>query len=342
MSTAGSGDFLARLELEHPLVQAGMGGGVAGGELAGAVSAAGALGTVGMMSPRAFAAALERAKQLAPGRPIAANLLVRFIRRAHVRACQEARASLVVFHGGLSARWMNELRAGGTPVLITVGTPQEARRALAAGADGLVAQGSEAGGHLLGVEPLQQALAGVLEIAQEAPVFAAGGVADASDLRRLLDAGSTAAVAGTRFLLTEESRAHPVYKERLLAAQETLTTLLFGLGWPFRHRVIANGATERWCRGDELGPQAVRVGERLTAPVARLAPLGVVGAMATWQRPGVPLFSPALPLAGMPDRAVDSTALYAGETVGRLDDVIPAAEAVARLTRPEQAMADVS
>jgi hypothetical protein len=57
-----------------------------------------------------------------------------------------------------------------------------------------------------------------------------------------------------------------------------------------------------------------------------------MGALAVRQRPGIPLFSPSLPLAGMPDRAVDSTALYAGETVGRLHDVIPAARAVEQLT----------
>jgi NAD(P)H-dependent flavin oxidoreductase YrpB (nitropropane dioxygenase family) len=335
MSTPAGGELLARLELEHPLKQAGMAGGVAGGRLAGAVSAAGALGTVGMMSPQRFSAELLSAKERALGHPVAANLLVPYIRRAHVRACLERGVALVVLHGGLSVRWMSRLRDGGAPVFVTVGTAREARRALAAGADGLVVQGSEAGGHLLGVEPLQSALARVLEVAPGAPVFAAGGVADASDVRRLLDAGATAAVAGTRFVLTEESRAHPAYKERLVSAEETLTTLLFGLGWPLRHRVIANEATERWCRQDKLGPRPVRVAERVAAPLGRLVPLGALGALAALQRPSLPLYSPAVPLAGMPDRSVDSTALYAGETVGRLNDVIPAAEAVARLTRPE-------
>jgi len=88
----------------------------------------------------------------------------------------------------------------------------------------------------------------------DCPVLAAGGVADAVDVRRLLDAGAAAAVAGTRFLLTEESAAHGEYKRRVLAAEETLSTMLFGLGWPLRHRVISNAATERWCRADELGP----------------------------------------------------------------------------------------
>jgi nitronate monooxygenase len=61
-------------------------------------------------------------------------------------------------------------------------------------------------------------------------------------------------------------------------------------------------------------------------------PLDMLGKLVVHQRAGLPLFTPALPLAGMPEHTVDSSALYAGETVSRLDDVIPAEEAVARLT----------
>src|SRR5579859_5571729 len=112
--------FLERLGLKYPLVQAGMGGGVAGGELAGAVSAAGALGTVGLMGPPAFAQALATAREIAPGRPIAANLLVPFIRTAHIAACAEAAVPLVVLHGGLSVGAMRRLQEGRAQVFITV------------------------------------------------------------------------------------------------------------------------------------------------------------------------------------------------------------------------------
>jgi nitronate monooxygenase len=329
-------DFLDRFALERAVVQAGMAGGVAGGELAGAVSAAGALGTVGMMAPRAFAAALADARRRAPGRPVAANLLVPFIKRAHLQACLEAKVALVVLHGGLSLMWMGRLRERGVAVFVTVGTRREALRALGSGADGLVLQGSEAGGHLLGVEQLGHSLSGVLDAAGRAPVMAAGGVADAQDVRRLLDAGACAAVAGTRFLLTEESAAHPVYKRRLLAANETLVTLLFGLGWPLRHRVIPNRATERWCTDNELGPRWVRLAGRLSAPLTRAVPLDAMGALARHQRPGMPLFTPALHVAGMPDRAAEHTALYAGESVSRMHEIIPAAQAVAQLTPAER------
>jgi nitronate monooxygenase len=323
--------FLERIGLDHPVVQAGMGGGVAGGELAGAVSAAGGLGTVGMMAPTAFGAALAEARRRAPGRPVAANLMVPFLRRAHVQACIDAKTALVVLHGGSSPRWMSALQAGGVPVFCTVGTAEQARAALADGADGLVVQGLEAGGHLVAVAPLATALPKVLAVAGPAPVLAAGGVADAQDVRRLLDAGAAAAVAGTRFLLTDESRAHPEYKRRVLAAQRTIRTLLFGFGWPLPHRVVPNACTDRWCSTDELGPSWNRRLGRLSAPLGRALPLGATGAMIRLQRAAWPVFTPALPLVGMPDSSVDRAALYAGETIHRIADLIPAAEAVARL-----------
>ncbi len=330
--TPGTDSFLNDLGIECPVVQAGMGGGVAGGELAGAVSAAGGLGTVGMMAPRALAAAMREARRVAPGHPVAVNLLVPFIGQAHVDACVEGDATLVVLHGGLSRRWVASLRERGLKVFVTVGTPQQAIAALAAHATGLVVQGVEAGGHLLGVEPIERALPTVLDVAGDVPVIAAGGVADARDVGRLLDLGAAAAIAGTRFLLTEESAAHPEYKRRVVEAERTLATLLFGIGWPLRHRVIPNAATERWCSTTELGPHIARLAGWLSAPVGRLTPLDAMGRLVALQRPGMPFFSPALPLAGMSSDTVDRTALYAGETASRLHDIVSAAQAVERLT----------
>jgi NAD(P)H-dependent flavin oxidoreductase YrpB (nitropropane dioxygenase family) len=284
------------------------------------------------MAPRPFASALEDARRWAPGRPVAANLLAPFTRRAHVDACIELGAALVVFHGGLPRRWLAPLQAAGLPVFATVGTADEARASLAAGVDGLVVQGLEAGGHLVGAEPVAAALAQVLDVAGDAvPVMAAGGVADAADVRTLLDSGACAAVAGTRFLLTDESAAHPAYQARVLTAQSTMVTTLFGVGWPMRHRVVANAATQRWCSRDELGPRWVRQISRATAVAGRHLPLSALDPLAARQRVGIPLFTPALPLAGMPAESVERSALYAGETLHRIDAVLPAEQAVAKL-----------
>src|SRR3954468_5569935 len=93
--------FGERIGLEHPVVQAGMGGGLAGAELAAAVSGAGGLGTVGILpAPDAFAQELRRARAMTRGKPLGANLLLPFARSAHVEACLAARVDAVVMFCG--------------------------------------------------------------------------------------------------------------------------------------------------------------------------------------------------------------------------------------------------
>jgi nitronate monooxygenase len=215
-------------------------------------------------------------------------------------------------------------------VLQTVGTVAEAKRAFAEGTDGVIVQGIEAGGHLVGVEPARAALERVLSLSSSKPVLIAGGIADAADKRRALDAGAAAVVAGTRFLLTSECAAHPLYKERVLQATRTIETQLFGLGWPMRHRVVPNAATERWCKGDRLAPAPLRVLHAASAPLSKL-PMSLMSSTIRTQRPEIPLFGPAAPLKGMPERLVDASALYAGDTALRIDSLVSAAEAVALL-----------
>jgi nitronate monooxygenase len=216
-------------------------------------------------------------------------------------------------------------------VLCTVGNLAQAEAALAAGVDGLVVQGVEAGGHLMGNEPLRTLLPRIRQLGNF-PILAAGGMADFRDVQAALDAGANAAVAGTRFLLTNESRAHPAYKQRVRTATRTVRTMLFGIGWPLAHRVVPNAATDRWSDPTGEVPAWLRHVQRASSPLARILPLRASGAMASLQRARMPLFGPALPLAGMPDSLVETTALYAGETARTIDDVIPASDAVARLS----------
>lgn len=325
-------DLLDRLALEHPVVQAGMGGGLSGAALAGAVSRAGGLGTVGILAdPQKLHSELRRARALAPGRPVAANLLAPFARRAHAQACIDAGADAVVLFCGSRPDLVGPLRDAGVLVLQQVGTAAQARQALQDGADGLIAQGVEAGGHLLGVEPSLDFLPRALDVAGPRPVLVAGGIAEAADVQRALDAGAAAAVAGTRFLLTEECAAHPEYKRRVLGAQRTVATYLFGTGWHERHRVVPNAATDRWCRRDPLGPVAVRALNRAAAPMLRRLPPGAALAVLRHQSPRVPLLGPYALLDGMDERLVEATPLYAGESAARITDVVPAEQAVRAL-----------
>jgi nitronate monooxygenase len=325
-------DVLDRLRLEVPVVQAGMGGGLAAGALAGAVSAAGALGTVGILPPDPLAGQVRAARERAPGRPVAVNLLLPFVTRRHAAVCADIRPDVVVLFCGFDRALVEQLKAIGILVLHQVGSVPAAKRALDDGADGLIVQGVEAGGHVLATEPLSGTLPAVLRLARGKPVLAAGGIIDAEGVRAVLSAGADAAVAGTRFLLTEECGAHPAYQRRVLQARETVLTRLFGLGWRDPHRVVPNAAVRRWCREDGSERRLPRQLSTVLFPVARRVPVSQAARLARLQRVSIPLFSPAALLSGQDERLVEVTPLYAGAAASRISAVVPAAEAVGLLT----------
>jgi len=247
--------------LDAPVVQAGMGA-VARHELAAAVSDAGGLGTIaGARAP--IAAEITAARRLT-GTPIAVNLLLPFLRPGDAEAAAAADA-IVTF-------WGTPRRLAANTWIHQCGSVEEAKAAAAAGADAVIAQGVEAGGHVRGSMPMLELLERV-RAAVRIPVLAAGGIIDAEGARAALDVGAIAVIAGTRFLLSDESRAHPDYKQRCLDASETILTELFGLGWPDApHRVIPNDATRRWLRDDPRGPRWIRAANRISARLARRIP----------------------------------------------------------------------
>jgi NAD(P)H-dependent flavin oxidoreductase YrpB (nitropropane dioxygenase family) len=316
-------DPIEALALDVPVVQAGMGGGLSRHELAAAVSEAGGLGTIAVSGAAAIRAEIAKARALTD-RPIAVNLLLPFARREWFSAAGDADV-VVTFWGRPRRRaagfWMHQC-----------GSVAEAREARAAGADALILQGVEAGGHVRGSLPALE----LLERAQRAlpadcPLLLAGGIADQGDVQRALDAGASAAVAGTRFLLSEESRAHPEYRERLLAAESTILTVVCGAGWPAPHRVVSNAATAHWLTKDPRGPLVNRLLNRLLAPGARYVPSGLQRRMALAQHPTGRLLSPLGPTDDGPATLLDAGPLYAGQTVARIDEVRPAAELVRAL-----------
>jgi nitronate monooxygenase len=318
-------ELLERLGVEHPVVQAGMGGGLAGHELAAAVSGAGGLGTIGILPVGALRDSIAAARERAEGKPIAVNLLLPFARRAHFEAAGGADA-VVTF-------WGRPRRPAAGVCVHQCGSVEEARAARAAGADAVIAQGVEAGGHVRGTTPALE----LLEQARAAlgpgyPVLVAGGMADAADVATALEAGAAAAVLGTRFLMTPESGALEAYKQRLIESEETVLTELFGAGWPRApHRVISNEATERWLGRDRRGPRWVRALQTAASPPLGQVPLERQGRLARLQRANRPLLGPFAPVAGAPN-LLDAGPLYAGESVARIHDLRPAAELVAELS----------
>jgi nitronate monooxygenase len=309
--------LLERLGVELPVVQAGMGGGLSRHELAAAVSEAGGLGTIAVNGATAIRRELAAARALT-GRPLAVNVLLPFARRDWFEAAAEADV-VVTFWGRPRRRtpgvWLHQC-----------GSVEEARAAQAAGADGVIVQGVEAGGHVRGTTPAPELLERVrAALPPEYPVLLAGGIAEPADVRAALEAGATAAVAGTRFLLSEESRAHALYKERLLEADETVLTDLFGAGWPAPHRVVPNSAVRA------ARPRGSRLLNRLLAPGACFTPPSLQLRMMRAQRPGGRILTPAGPTDDGPATLVEAGALYAGETVARIAEIRPAGALVREL-----------
>lgn len=301
-----------------------MGGGLSRHELAAAVSEAGGLGTIAVNGAAVIERELRAARKLT-GRPVAANILLPFARRDWFEAAAAADA-VVTFWGRPKRRtpgiWLHQC-----------GSVAEARAAHAAGADAAIVQGVEAGGHVRGAAPALELLERVrAELPAGFPLLLAGGIAEQGDVREALAAGACAAVAGTRFLLSEESRAHPGYTQRLLAAEETILTELFGLGWPAPHRVVPNAATAHWLGSDPRGPRLNRTLNRLSGTGARYMPTSLQIRLARAQRPTSRLLTPNGPTDDGFPTLVDAGPLYAGQTIARIHDIRPAAKLVADLT----------
>jgi nitronate monooxygenase len=314
--------LLERLGVEVPVVQAGMGGGIARHELAAAVSEAGGLGTIGTDDAPVLERELQKARALTD-KPVAVNLLLPFTTAAHWRVARRADA-VVTF-------WGRPLRRSPGVWLHQCGSLQEALTARAAGADGVIVQGVEAGGHVRGTQPAAELLAEVrAAVGPDYPVLRAGGIAEAQDVRQAIADGADAAVLGTRFLMSDECRATPAYKQRLMESRETVLNQLFCTGWPSATtRVLWNEACERWLDDDGHEPTWVRALQTTLSVLPRRA----LEPLVPLQRPELPLFSPYAPTTSMPKALLDAGALYAGETVARLHDIRPAGELVRELAR---------
>jgi nitronate monooxygenase len=320
----GRVDLLDRLGIEKPVVQAGMGGGISRHELAATVSDAGGLGTIAVNGATGIERELVAARALTD-RPIAINVLLPFARRKWFEAA--AAADVVVTFWGRPRR-----RTGGTWIH-QCGSVEETLVAHAAGADAAIVQGVEAGGHVRGSEPALELLERArAALPRDFPLLLAGSIAERADVERGLEAGAVATVTGTRFLLSDESRAHPEYKRRLLDADETLLTELFGLAWPAPHRVVPNAATERHLSGDGRVPALNRALNHLSAPGARFTPASIQQRLIRNQRPGSRMLTPQGPTDDGPVTLLDAGPLYAGQTIARIADIRPAAEIVADLT----------
>ncbi|MFV8053495.1 NAD(P)H-dependent flavin oxidoreductase [Mycobacterium sp. 48b] len=220
-----------------PIVNAPMGG-VAGGRLASAVSAAGGLGMVGMgSSATADQLAAELAQLDAPRFGIGLVHWVAQDRPDLFDVALAARPALLSVSFGQDWDWVRRAHDEGLTVTTQVATVDAARRAVDAGVDVLVARGAEGGGHgepTMGTLPL---LAEVLDTV-DVPVIAAGGISSARAVAAVLAAGAGAAWVGTVFAACSEALTPTGARDALLAAEGEATELTTeydvaaGYRWP--------------------------------------------------------------------------------------------------------------
>jgi NAD(P)H-dependent flavin oxidoreductase YrpB (nitropropane dioxygenase family) len=235
--------------IEVPIVLAPMGGAVTP-NLAAAVSRAGALGMLPLTwTPPEQIAAVVEATRLHTDRPFGANLGLAWDQHERLATTLEAGVRVVSFFWGDASGLIGEARDGGALVFVTVGTADEGRAAADAGADVIVAQGWEAGGHVWGTVSTLALVPRVVDAVWPVPVVAAGGIADGRGLAAVLALGAAGAWVGTRFLAASEADIHPDYRRRILAAGEadTFYGTLFDRGWPDApHRTLRNSTIDAW------------------------------------------------------------------------------------------------
>ena len=205
-----------------------------------------------------------------------------------------------------------KIKGAGAKLICQVQSLAQAKAAAASGADILVAQGTEAGGHGAARSTLTL-VPEIVDSLPEVPVVAAGGIADGRGLAAVMMLGAEGALMGTRFYASQEAQGHPDAKRRIVEASgdDTLRSIVFDISrrnvWPapYTGRVIRNAHAERW-----FGREVELMQHREEAQ--RYAEARERGDF-------------------------DIAAVIAGEAVGLIHEVLPAAEIVSRVVSEAQA-----
>jgi nitronate monooxygenase len=306
--------------LVYPIFQAPFGPSYTSPDLAAAVSNAGAMGTLALSGSTPEAAReLNTNVRALTKRAFIANYLLASD-PVSLPAALDAGAPVVQFSWGLPTKEMiSAVRSAGAKLGVQIGNAKGARAALDLGADYIVCQGTEAGGHVQSSTSLYDLLPKVLDEAQNTPVLAAGGIGNGQKIRRALLANASGAVLGTRFVATQESRAHSEFKNAILKAnaRDTALSVCFQDGWPgATHRALRNGTFVRW-EAAGYPPVGKRPGE---GDVLATRPDGTKVLRYNSSSPGRDL-----------EGVITELAMYAGESVDDITDLPSAGELVARL-----------
>jgi nitronate monooxygenase len=261
------------LGIEHPILLAPMGS-AAGGKLAAAVTNAGGLGLVG--SGYADANAVRRELTEAGNTRVGIGFILWALEKnpQALDVALDAKPAAVMLSFGDPTPFTARIRDAGCKIICQVQTLRQAKEAAAAGADVIIAQGRDAGGHSGTTRGTMGLVPAVVDAVAPIPVVAAGGIADGRGLAAALALGAAGVSMGTRFTATRESLWDPAMKAATLAAggDQTEQTRVFdvvrGAGWPaiYPGRALRNAFSATWNgREDELAAEQTEQEKRYLA-----------------------------------------------------------------------------
>lgn len=305
------------LNIEKPVISAPMGG-ACGPDLVAAVSNSGGFGAMPLwgLPVKQVRDGIAHVRALT-SRNFAVNLNLSFPYQDQLQACIQEQVFAVSLFWGQEPSAIETAKKGGLVVLVSVGTAEEAKLATDAGADVVVAQGWEAGGHVWGNVATMALVPAVVD-AVDVPVVAAGGIADGRGLAAALMLGASGAWIGTRFLASKEATIHKTYQQGILSASESQTDRyhdLYDLGWPNApHRALSNSTSKKWkSAGNPVTGERPNEGEvvghnpsgepvvRYQCYTPRSGTTGDIEAMSLWAGQGVSLAREILPAAEIVD-----------------------------------------
>jgi NAD(P)H-dependent flavin oxidoreductase YrpB (nitropropane dioxygenase family) len=288
-------------------------GWIAGPDLAAAVSEAGGLGMLAMpMVPAPVLSEMLSSVSARTGNPFGVTFLIPFLDLDCVRVAARQARVVEFFYGEPDPELVGLAHESGALVSWQIGSLAEACAAVRAGCDVLVAQGTEAGGHVRGELPWLPLLKRVREALPNAPVLSAGGIGTAEHLVARLAASADGVRVGTRFVATSEADTHPRYADALIHARgaDTLISTTFSTMWPDApHRALVSSIARAQALSDEVVGEITIAGT--TMPIPRFAPI-----------------APTRTTTG----EIDGMSLYAGMGVNAVQRVQSAGDVVRELT----------
>lgn len=240
------------LGIRYPVIQGGMAN-IATGKFAAAVSEAGALGVIGtggIHDPEMLREEIRTVRSIT-GRPFGVNLMLMnpgCARMAEI--CCEERVPVVTTGAGSPGQYMEEFKKAGILVFPVCAAPVLAFRFEKMGADAIIAEGTESGGHV--GEMTTMTLVPQTVDAVKIPVVAAGGIADHRQLAAAFALGAVGVQIGTAFLVSAECPIHENYKEALLKARGSDTTVTGRIGGT-PVRVLKNEMARTYIKKEKEG-----------------------------------------------------------------------------------------